>query len=365
MMRTSIIAAALLLSSTVRAQTSPPPPSPADLALATDIAGRIFPDGTYQRILGTSMTGILEGMVDQMSNLQLAPLLASSGLPANTTARIGRTTMRQVMDVIDPAYEKRMRIEMPILTTELASVMTRFEPEMRQGLADSYAHRFTGEQLADIDRFMRTPSGAAFAAQSMTMSSDPAVTARMRNFIPTLVQSMPAIMGKATAAAAALPKAKTYAELTPADRTRLSQLLGTAPRSGAASGAATSPRPPIERQGPNAPPKPPADIAALFGPDHYPPEALRSSAQGRVVADLSVDARGRVEGCVIGTSSGSAALDATTCRIATDELVFSPATDRDAKPMRGTFRLPVRWVLPPDAPAPPSASSPSSAAPTG
>lgn len=103
-----------------------------------------------------------------------------------------------------------------------------------------------------------------------------------------------------------------------------------------------------------ATPAPASDRAAavrgnpgqFFGPDEYPPEALRHREQGRVVAKLSIDAAGRVTDCQVVGSSGSTALDVRTCVIAVSRVTFTPATDRHGQAIPSSYTLPVRWVLP-------------------
>ena len=95
--------------------------------------------------------------------------------------------------------------------------------------------------------------------------------------------------------------------------------------------------------------------AQFFGPDQYPPEALRKGEQGRVVAKLQVAADGRVTACDLDQSSGSPSLDATTCDIALKKVTFTPARDRRGRAVASTYTLPVRWVLPDqNAPPPPT-----------
>lgn len=61
--------------------------------------------------------------------------------------------------------------------------------------------------------------------------------------------------------------------------------------------------------------------------DDYPAAALRNNEQGRVAFALAIDANGRVNGCRITRSSGSAALDAATCRIMRARARYTPARD--------------------------------------
>jgi protein TonB len=112
----------------------------------------------------------------------------------------------------------------------------------------------------------------------------------------------------------------------------------------------TPPAPPV----PPAPPPPRISKAAgvkgnpgrYFGPDAYPPAAIRAGAQGRVVAKLTVGTDGRVSNCVVETSSGNNDLDETTCRIARSRVRFTPAQDQNGSPIVSSYTLPVRWVLP-------------------
>jgi protein TonB len=84
----------------------------------------------------------------------------------------------------------------------------------------------------------------------------------------------------------------------------------------------------------------------FFGPDAYPPAAIRAEEQGRTVARLLVDESGTTAACEVQSSSGSAELDNATCRIARARLRFTPAHDVRGKALASTYILPVRWVLP-------------------
>lgn len=88
------------------------------------------------------------------------------------------------------------------------------------------------------------------------------------------------------------------------------------------------------------------EIASWFGPDAYPPEAIRAGEQGRVVVSLTLSANGTVGACKVRETSGSAALDLATCTIATSRMHFRPARDARGRAIDAAYTLPVRWVLP-------------------
>lgn len=117
----------------------------------------------------------------------------------------------------------------------------------------------------------------------------------------------------------------------------MSLLLGIA-----ASAALLSSTAPAAAQAP----VPVAELHTLLQDTDYPDEAIRRGEQGTVEFRLDVGVDGRVTGCTIVSSSGSAILDGTTCRIMSERLTFRPATGAGGKPVPGSFESRVSWRLP-------------------
>jgi TonB family protein len=100
---------------------------------------------------------------------------------------------------------------------------------------------------------------------------------------------------------------------------------------------------------PAAPPafaQPRANLSSLFSTEDYPAAAVRAGEQGTVEVKLSVGANGRVTNCVVTSSSGSSALDSTTCRLLTARARFTPATDSAGSPVAAEVTHRQRWRLP-------------------
>jgi TonB family protein len=96
----------------------------------------------------------------------------------------------------------------------------------------------------------------------------------------------------------------------------------------------------------------PADVPRPIGASpieatDYPADALRSGAQGIVRAALNVNARGRVTGCTILGSSGSASLDAATCRIMAKRARFTAAHDIGGRTVPSFVLERVTWRIGP------------------
>jgi protein TonB len=84
----------------------------------------------------------------------------------------------------------------------------------------------------------------------------------------------------------------------------------------------------------------------LFSQDDYPAAARRAREQGRVTYRIEIGPDGRVSGCAVRWSSGSASLDAATCRIVSRRARFAPSRDSAGRPVRDHRDGDVLWVLP-------------------
>lgn len=97
------------------------------------------------------------------------------------------------------------------------------------------------------------------------------------------------------------------------------------------------------------------NLPALFSDEDYPASAVRAGEQGTVRYRLEIGADGRVTGCTVTASSGSAALDSTTCRLLRSRARFAPARDGDGSPVPDTAEGAITWRLPAEPePAPPT-----------
>jgi len=91
-----------------------------------------------------------------------------------------------------------------------------------------------------------------------------------------------------------------------------------------------------------------ANLASYVSDEDYPTTAARLEEQGTTRFRLAVGPDGRVKDCTVTASSGSSALDTTTCRLMRQRAKFQPATGSDGKPTSDTVASAIRWVLPSD-----------------
>lgn len=214
---------------TVAAATDIAVPAPAS-PVAVEIAGKLFPDGTYRRMLGPQFSKMMSGMTDGIGAMPMGPFLKAAGLPESDAAKLDKATLGEIMEIVDPYYKERMRRTMDGMFAAMVPLFEQLEPDLRAGLAISLSNRFSIVQLNELRSFFSTPTGSAFASQQMLLFMDPAVMGKMQAAMPKIMQELPNLVAAASKSTAELPKARSYKDLSPAERDKLMTLLGIDPK---------------------------------------------------------------------------------------------------------------------------------------
>ncbi len=223
----------LLLATPVAAQAQTQVPAaavqsvnPALLAKAQPIASIILPNGTMEKMMGPMMQKMMGPMMDGMTKMPIREFLKVGGLDPERAESLGEGTIEEMMAIIDPNFRKRMDVIVNTMMPALGRFMGRYEPVMREGMAEAFAYRYSAAELDQIGAFLKTPVGAKFGAGFMELATDPHYIDRMQKIMPEMMQAMPEIMKSSAAELAKLPKPRTYNDLTKAERERLTALLG-------------------------------------------------------------------------------------------------------------------------------------------
>lgn len=210
---------------------APPPPlteqEQARLPLAMALAEKVVPAGS----LGGMMDGMMGGLFGAVLGTEGEPSPRSVisrrvGVFSVDTGAITDQQALRIADLLDPAWRERETRSRAFTQAAMNRVMQAVEPVVRQAIAELYAIHFTQAQLADIDAFFATPSGAAYASQSYQMASDPRLMGTMMRMMPEAMGQMGSIQAELDAALADLPPQRNYADLTTNQRKLLAQWLG-------------------------------------------------------------------------------------------------------------------------------------------
>lgn len=234
-MRRTLIASALLLAplpalaQPAAAPAPAPAIEPARAAAAARVAKRLLPEGTYQRMMGTTLDKLIEPMMDSMLDMPMSLIARMGGLDEEQAAALDQAKISEIMAIYDPHFRERTQRGMRAMMDSMTGLMTQMEPRVRNGLGRAYARKFSTAQLEELDRFFATPTGSLYASESMMMFVDPELMTEMQALMPEMMKRMPDFVKAAEAATADLPKPRKISDLSPAERDKLARLLGVKP----------------------------------------------------------------------------------------------------------------------------------------
>lgn len=198
------------------------------LPAAGAVVGAMMPDGFY----GKMMSGVMEKTMRPMMAMFATPeFIISTRLDVDreAIAELSEDEQREIAAMLDPAWDRRVDAIVGILSGKMGGMFDALEPPMREGLTRAYAVRFDEAQLADIAAFFATPTGAAYAQESMALFADPQVMSSTMQAMPAMMSGFGDMEGAMTEAMSALPAERGYSDLAAAERARLAKLLGIAP----------------------------------------------------------------------------------------------------------------------------------------
>lgn len=202
------------------------PEQEARMPMAEQVVERIFPAGTYVKMMNETMQPMMDSMMGSFMDLPINEIAKLTGVMTPEMESMGEGSINEVMAILDPAFEERTRAITSVTLELITDTMKQVEPSYRAGLARAYAVRFTEGELAELNTYFSTPTGSKYAAESMLIFADPQVMSAMNEMVPAMMNMMPSMMEKIAVASEQLPPARTFSELSDEERARLSELLG-------------------------------------------------------------------------------------------------------------------------------------------
>jgi hypothetical protein len=187
------------------------PMDPAKITAAKAVVDKLWPLGTYDRVMDATMGGFMDSLMDQIMAMRLTDLVPpemQKDMPKGPEAKM---TFKEIMAKEDPHFVERMRISSTVMNTEMKPILAKWEPAVRDIMAKALGKKFSTTQLTDLAAFFGTPSGSAFAKEWMVLYLEPEYYLSMKDMIPDLIKIGPGIAKKVEAATAHLPMPKrTY-----------------------------------------------------------------------------------------------------------------------------------------------------------
>ncbi|MXO65764.1 DUF2059 domain-containing protein [Altericroceibacterium endophyticum] len=186
----------------------------------------IVPEGIYGEIVGTTMSDIFNRMLGLGGGIPDALLARKLGQPTERIAALDEESKRAVMQIIDPYFAERGERAMAVMVEQVTEMTGVLEPALREGLTRAYAVRFSAQELADINAFFATPSGAHFAAETLPLYTDPQIMAATTKVMPMIIKAMPKMSANIAEALAGLDDPRGLADLDAEEQAELAELIG-------------------------------------------------------------------------------------------------------------------------------------------
>lgn len=195
------------------------------LPMAQKVAGQLVPEGA----LAEATNGFLDGFLGPL--MQFAPSPAKETLSkgigvSDDDLNMTEFEMNDLAGLFDPEYEERSKRMEAMLPELVGTVVTSMEPGMRNAMAEVYAINFTESQLAELNAFFATGTGAKFASRSIAMSSDPRVITGLMQSFPAVLEAITSLEDRVDEATADLPDVRTFSDLSSAEKRRVAEATG-------------------------------------------------------------------------------------------------------------------------------------------
>lgn len=197
----------------------------ARLPAATALVEKIVPPGTMGEMMGGMFDSML-GPLMQMGAADPVAALAETLGAESWQFDLDEEEAKAALAIIDPDWQERRRLEAEVFPQMINAMMVAMEPSVKSAMAQMYAVYFDDQELADIDAFFSTASGAAYARKSFAMSSDPRMMGAMMQVMPIVMESLGDIENQMMLATINLPNPRSFGELSAEQRKQLQVLLG-------------------------------------------------------------------------------------------------------------------------------------------
>lgn len=185
---------------TTEAQPTPPP-SADRVAAAKPVIDKLWPLGTYRKMMNEQMSDMVYDTMASMMDMKGEDMLPGRDIPASAKGK----TIADINEALDPHFRERMRIMMDVMFKEMAPVADKIEPSVRSALTAEYAREYTVAQLRELDHFFATPTGQLYAQKWVASFYSPEMASAMKDYMPEFMEAMPGIMEKVEKATAHLP----------------------------------------------------------------------------------------------------------------------------------------------------------------
>lgn len=196
----------------------------ARLPQAEALIAQLIPEGAMAE-MSQAMFGNILGPLESLMPSGAKPVVAERLGPV-VAESLSEEQAVEVASLLDPDWKERESRVKSLVPEMLTEVMGLMEPTMRKAMSELYAIRFTSGELSDISGFFATDTGAKYARESFSMTSDPRLIAASMEMMPALFGMMGDMEQRMKERMADLGEPRSFSALSNKERKRVSELTG-------------------------------------------------------------------------------------------------------------------------------------------
>jgi hypothetical protein len=143
------------------------------------------------------MNGFIDRTVDRvlgMSEADFAGMFPDSSKKKGAAAKRPSTEpLRVSLGRNDASFDAKVAAGKAFVQTTLVKFGNVAEPRFREGMARALARKFDARQLAEIQAFLATPTGAAYGREMVGLWFEPDVMRGTVEALPEMMRLMPEV----------------------------------------------------------------------------------------------------------------------------------------------------------------------------
>ena len=198
---------------------------PARLTLAEQTTRALVAPGSLERMIDNLYGKMFSRFMKEFDGTSDLMISIKTGVESDEIAKLDEKSKAAIADMFDPHRKDRedqiTKIIKPLISEALADV----ERPMQGGLAKAYARKFSAGQLTDLNGFLATPTGKAYAQEWMALQADPEVMLAVVKAMPPLVNKFIDRAPTIEADMKDLPQDRALADLSEAELKKLAKLM--------------------------------------------------------------------------------------------------------------------------------------------
>lgn len=198
---------------------------PARLTLAEQTTTALVAPGSLERMIDNLYGKMFSRFMKEFDGTSDLMISIKTGVESEDIAKLDDKSKEAIADMFGPHRKDREDQITKIIKPLISEVLADVERPMQGGLAKAYARKFSAAQLTDLNGFLATPTGKAYAQEWMALQADPEVMLSVVKAVPPLVNKFIDRAPTIEADMKDLPQDRALADLSEAELKKLARLM--------------------------------------------------------------------------------------------------------------------------------------------